>query len=78
MTALTAHGLFAPVFLKKGCCYAVSARRSPGHSSLAGKGFPFPEKKRSSEVLKGRMKECGEDKKEPSAELVGIMCCMGQ
>ncbi|KAI1241168.1 hypothetical protein IHE44_0009633 [Lamprotornis superbus] len=57
-----------------GCCYCVPARRSPGHSF----GSPFPEKRRSCEVLKGRMRECGEEKKEQSAELVGIMCCMDE
>lgn len=41
-------------------------------------GSPFPEEKGSSEVFKGRMRECGADTKAQNAELLGIMCCMGQ
>lgn len=74
MLARTAHGLFAPVFLKKGVLLLCVSQEKPW--SLLGS--PFPEEKRSSEVLKGRMRQCAEDEKEQSAELVGIMCCMGQ
>lgn len=74
MLAGTADGLFAPVFFKKGSCYLLSARRSPGRSLalLALK------KKRNSEVLKGRMREFAEDEKDWSAKLVEGLCCMGQ
>lgn len=67
-------GCLLLVFFKKGVLLLSVSQEKPW--SLLGS--PFPVKKSSSEVLKGRMRQCAEDEKEESAELVGIMCCMGQ